>query len=337
MIRGVAVGFRGLTPWRACWFAIVWGTVGVGCENDVNDPSPKLPFYAACGSDEQCESNSCGYAIDVAFIGCTKQCDSSADCPPNSGCATTGQGTKICTQPCDVNQALVAGTYFCDGADRVACAGAACAADEQCFPGRGCVKIQPLGGPCSSNDECQSRNCSRKYSVCRVPFASPCTLDNCDICDIAQIVSERYERTDLTACNRECSSDSECGALPNSTPRCESGICRTVCDNYENCMHRPGRDPQSTGPRLALFEPCSSSAACASDWCFDGFCSKGCDADADCVSAATGTTGHCLATNANNLVCFVPCSGDSECKIYSAEFACIEVNQRGRITRVCTV
>ncbi len=56
---------------------------------------PKLPFLAACTTDEQCDSGLC-FHFNTKGPHCSKPCATSADCPsPSPGCS----GMGVCKVP----------------------------------------------------------------------------------------------------------------------------------------------------------------------------------------------------------------------------------------------
>ncbi len=58
-------------------------------------PPPKLPFMSTCTTDDECESGQCHLFTQSGSF-CTKDCKTTADCPPPSaGCNNRG----ICKAP----------------------------------------------------------------------------------------------------------------------------------------------------------------------------------------------------------------------------------------------
>jgi peptidoglycan-associated lipoprotein len=181
-------------------------------------------------------------------------------------------------------------------------------------PGTGCEPKNDVGGPCASNSDCNTDNCSPLQGICRTPIGEACTTDNCDRC---------LSSGSFTFCSRRCTSASDCNGsecLGDSiaqiyycTPACTaacSGACQYTSDfSTQYCA----LDFTVSIPPGAYGYPCGGGPGCTSGTCFSAssqdVCSKSCATSADCgdgfacaalpctqADAGAQTCGVCLAT-----------------------------------------
>ncbi len=198
-----------------------------------------------------------------------------------------------------------------------------CAYDERCIELTGlCVRqnvaVPGLGDPCSTNSDCESKECAD------LPEGRRCTL-TCDGLDPRSCPNGFYCDPKLTnACGTglcvageggsgafgsACTASTDCASL-----FCDRGVCSVPCDASatNNCpTGRTCHPDAETGcgaclPPLPTGEPCLVDAQCESSLCFAesadavGWCTIPCADAADCPTGFT-----CDPAGAESL-CFPP-------------------------------
>jgi|GEM_PF-2882793 len=264
----------------------------------------------------------------LALVGCAGSdtaaglggsCRSNADCASDGqlACGVDASGKHSCISSC----AFLSPNYTCvDGvptsckfAPPTHCSVCGCSSESYCpHDGTECAPKHAVGEPCETDEYCSSDNCSRVFGVCRVPLEATCTIDNCDVC----LVAEGW-----SYCSREC------GAYECHGRICENGICNPQCNNCPGgkCQDSYDRLTQQYNPYCAcaraggchgteaprpLGQRCVSDEGCESNLCdsavtidnttrFAGLCSKPCTSSADCgegFACAAVEPSRCLPT-----------------------------------------
>ncbi|MBX7194468.1 MAG: hypothetical protein K1X94_20600 [Sandaracinaceae bacterium] len=200
------------------------------------------------------------------------------------------------------------------------------------------MPLEPVGGSCTSDYDCESRNCSQFAGVCRVPHGAPCTVDDCDEC-LAWSDGTSY-------CTGRCDALTDCGngwcsgaygdiPFRRCYPDCDgrSCDCRTTSDGRSSYCACPASDCGREEARHAPLAPCDSwrdeGGDCATGSCVGrtvcgascytwGYCGDACSSDADC-----GASGACAQFPCSSATCpavCVPrcdgagrCAGDGRC------------------------
>ncbi len=204
----------------------------------------------SCSRDVDCTSLECTGGV------CGPGCSSSADCAAGEACVYTSSSSEdvriACGTTCEGLSSIHgdAPGLVCENGHIVTCASAAdpsafcdvcpCMGGQVCrgavsasrcddFAGACmCVTPQPVGSPCTSHADCESRNCSGTSDStsrhCEVPAGTACAAGvDCVRCDLPAIDGS------LT-CRQSCEYDSQCGlCLGNRTTH--EFACFTECTN----------------------------------------------------------------------------------------------------------
>jgi hypothetical protein len=297
-------------------------------------PTP-VPLYGSCRANSECQSGLCltigPSTSSYPTQACSQPCDGT--CPSGGACGTAPDGSMKCLPSCTTYEN---GQYVCSGGVEVPCSVAGdshcdvcgCPSSLRCAPGQGCVDKSDVGGPCASDSDCKTDNCSSISNVCRVPVGQACTQDNCDLC--------RTNGTNYSFCSRDCTSDSDCNGsycLGYATsgytcmPKCTAG-CPDSCQ-YTSDLSEQYCDCTSCTtltPNAGLGQSCSQ-ANCSTGACYSAaagaICTKGCSSSADCGAGFECVNLPCeLPGAAPNVLCgqCMPACGDGgACKVGSCQ------------------
>jgi hypothetical protein len=236
-------------------------------------------------------------------------------------------GTQACLPECDL-ASLLTGFACVDGVptscDRLGdehCAFCGCSPELTCLMGTGCVPPSDVDGPCDSDEDCRSNNCSTFAGVCRVPLGTPCSSSDCDYC------------LDGWYCSRECNGQGDCQGghclgsedsnrlfeyycLPPCHPAASDACHGAVCELHPDALHYycdcgrfssscPGTHaPRTIGQNCRNDLQCGSAARClgtASGDQFFGYCSVACTSSTECGAGLA-----CMA--------IAPCDPNSTCE-----------------------
>lgn len=256
--------------------------------------------------------------------GCSKHCKTDQDCATEFGglaCGVDATGERSCVPECDGfggDYACVEGvSTSCEIASDEYCEECGCPSTLRCEPGQGCMPKRAAGEPCSTDDDCNTDNCSSFAGVCRVPIGAACAASNCDACLAAD---------GWSYCSRECLGNSQCGSglcLGNA----DTFYCRPPCSDFG--------DASCPGHKCKLFiDDVTAATAYHCDCVNAGTCEwtaearplgQECKYDGDCESNLCDR----VATQVDSLygrlyagLCTQPCTTTEEC---GEGFACAAV------------
>ncbi len=267
----------------------------------------QLGTGAACAAPAQCASGHCvdGVCCDAA---CGGPCDA-CDVPGSVGtCAFSpagSVGTPSCAPfACTGNQAVCPTSCLVDGD---------CTTGQYCAQGL-CQGKQGTGTSCTANHECTSGQC-----VDGVCCNSACA-GACDACDVAGSVG--------TCTARAVGSPGVPSCAPFVCAGNTATDCPTTCAGDEGCAVGQYCLGAACVPKQVNGRACTSSTACTSGHCVDGFCcDSACDATCDSCNVV-GNEGTCSVTpvgSAGNpscapyvcggkaTGCATSCDDDSQC------------------------
>jgi hypothetical protein len=355
----------------------------LGCSSNSGGPpsSTKLNFGKDCTTGDDCASGVClnfnaipnpnsssGY-MAVQYGGyCTTSC--AGGCPTNYTCGTAPDGTQECMETCFKPDESLSDRYGCKNsvpvacnlADQTYCGDCMCPSALRCEPGVGCQERRELNGPCTSDADCKSNNCSSYLGVCRVPVWAACTADNCDLCTT--------DSSGTVFCTKECYLDSQCnggsclGSNNYYTCRrpcssCASSDCQfTEGTTYNPSIYYCGCSgcTVASAPR-PLGVICNGNGQCASKLCYEtndlkqsdygtsylqtvsSVCTQACTSDADCsagglVCAQVPCAG--VATTLCGPLCVHPCDADGTCATHGGTCRGLSSPSGGNIN-VCDI
>jgi hypothetical protein len=257
------------------------------CTTDLCDETANVcrsvPNDAACASNETC----------VAGTGCVPECTGSSDCDDglfcngaetcvSGGCApgtapSCGDTTACTTDLCDETANL------CRNVPN----DAACAANETCVAGTGCVP------ECTGSDDCDDGLFCNGAETCvsggcvagTAPSCGDTTACTTDLCDETANLCRNVPNDAACAANETCVAGTGCVPECTGNDDCDDGL---FCNGAETCTS--GACVAGTAPS------CSDGVACTNDLCdeigdacvsvpVDGACPANhtCDAAMGCV------------------------------------------------------
>jgi hypothetical protein len=249
---------------------------------------------APCSFASQCASNFCAtFGSDYQGY-CSAACTTDTDCPATAICSASHACAPQCTA-----------ASTCQGE-------CACASGLVCSAGKGCVAPAEVGMPCSQDAECKSQNCGSRAHICDVPVGSPCTVTNCEACEVF---------TNGNAyCSRPCTTSADCNGYGGV---CDVGYCAPQCSEEFDPSCAPDRcDGIDDGTTISWFCICGVDNCTFSiqPGAFGSSCSSGSQCQSnDCVSFGVELAG----------VCAQACSSDADCPAGGACIACVDGDAGG--------
>lgn len=264
-------------------------------------PKPLRPLGGSCTDGTDCESALCLKVSETQSV-CTADCSTDADCVSTGGsgpyaCGVGPGNRRLCVAPCGN---LVAGYTCVDGLPTVCdiaggnhCGDCGCSPGTRCLKDGACGPLATVGEACSTDDDCNTKNCSTYAGVCRTPIGQSCTTANCDVCYTLP--------SGWSYCSRTCSAEDQCngGRCVSHQQFSRSGVCYppcsgaidptcpTTCVGVTDGTHVCNCDTctAETAPRK-LGNVCDSSSQCESGLCYAGHCSGPCNSSVDCGGLA---------------------------------------------------
>lgn len=252
--------------------------------------APRLPYGAACESDDACEGGRCRRDARTGASTCSQACARSTDCPGTDACMPDGEG-RICGRtdvgaPCDVPGVCLEGICI-----------------EPPSPAAWHQPQPHCSVYCGGDAKCPAGY------VCR-PVALPNGVEQVCVTAVTEIV-ECSPRTFFPNCQPVCPVRGG-RAFPDTafcvTPADENtGYCSCSCDTVADCPAGFACRPVPVGARpdplrRGLCEPMAGyrcpdapdEAECLSSWCVsdgplptDVRCTTDCERDADCPAGHT--------------------------------------------------
>lgn len=216
------------------------------------------------------------------------------------------------------------------------CSSSSCSESSPCT----CATPEPVGGPCTTDVECASGNCSSFARTCRVAEGATCTENDCDFCQTYSDGTSYCSRL-CDGSDRLCGADGICLGFSDTQhytcfPRC-TGPGDASCAG--ECIHPGGGSSEyfcscstASGCRQheAMHAPLAPCAAygdtfCGSGACLGhsiqgatntftwGYCSDACATDADCGAAGVCVNLPCAGADTPQcgLQCLPRCEGSS--------------------------
>jgi subtilisin-like proprotein convertase family protein len=238
----------------------------------------KLANGDACSADNECTTNFCtdGVCCVSACAGACRRCDVVGDgtcslhpfpTDPETGCgAYWCNGTGACNVTCSVDSDCKA-FHFCNG--------------TTCEPKAG------LGGPCTSNNQCNEGVCNLADGVC---CDGPCSR-TCESCKLAGKEGQCTIITTGQDPDEECAGSGLCGGVCDGNPNggscsfplagSDCGTCKT-CNGGGSCTTVPSNsDPNNS---CGLCQTCNGTGGCKN-------VPFGTDFHDDCAASAQTTCG----------------------------------------------
>mmetsp|Transcript_50041 Transcript_50041/g.102043 ORF Transcript_50041/g.102043 Transcript_50041/m.102043 type:complete len:782 (-) Transcript_50041:153-2498(-) len=267
-----------------------------------------------CLTDSHCNKGDCCSGVCAERAEDGKVCSQDCECRSAEGCLLGSCGRKGDGEFCFSDEHCVS----TDGCILGSCArkedGGDCSEDAHCVSADGCVMEtcgrQQDGQQCNDDGQCESGACYQGLCIEPKGNALPCNASKqCSSANCCAGRCEYSDNQDGTACQDDCSCESEDGCVRGTCgkqeegQRCESrGECKSNTCHKGECVR--GSDNGNV---------CFASSECVSNICYLGVCidpapdSTPCSDPSQCASANC-CAGFCTTASPDGTVCAASCA-----------------------------